>query len=539
MGLGFGVSLVTTTLAFLMHALALPETWVRAGFSVMNVRLAAVPLGVLVAVVWWDWLDVDRLISAAATSTTIAAVLLATLFAAMPTLASTVGSAIGAEPATAQALVAVGLAAVLAPGYRLLHPRLDRLLFSGRHAFEQGGTRLIAEIAGAQPSARLFEWLGARLDALLRPESLAVHRREDGALRPARLRATPAPPALPLEGALFSALAARAEPIAAPRWSEAREAAGDPLARAALETLGAALLVPLRSADALIGFISLGPKRSGDIYTRTELALVTAVAACLSERFVEAGERALRQEAEASQRALRRCVPGAVAERVARGEGLPASECEVTLLFADLRGYTRLAGGRTPPEILDTVDRYTRRASELVAGRGGSVIEFHGDGLLAVFGAPDRLPSKERAAVEAARDAVAAVEPLAREHAGPALAVGVGVATGWACVGSVTGHDREIWTVLGNSTNLAARLQALTRELAASIAIDDRTRAAAEPLRPTSRGGPRSRSAGAPSRSTSGSRARAAATKPAPSTPPPGPPRPRASRRGASGGGWR
>lgn len=478
-GLGFGMSLFTTTLAFLMHALALPEAWVRAGFSVMNVCLAAVPLGVMVAVVWYDWLDVDRLISAATTSATIVGVLLAALLAAMPTLASSVGSTLGAEPATAQALVAAGLAAVLVPGYRILHPRLDRLLFSGRHAFEQGGARLLAEIGGTQPAAVLFEWLGARLDALLRPESLAVYRSEDGAFRPVQVRATLAPPALPLEGALFSALSARAEPIAAPRWSEAREAAGDPLARAALEMLGAALLVPLRSADVLIGFVSLGPKRSGDIYTRTDLALLTAVAARLSERFVEQGERALREEAEASQRALRRYVPGAVAERVARGEGLPGGEREVTLLFADLRGYTRLAGGLRPPEIFDMVNRYTRGVSELVAAHGGSVIEFHGDGLLAVFGAPDPLPEKERAAVEAARAVVAAVEALAPEQGGPALAVGVGIATGSAFVGSVTGHDREIWTVLGNPTNLAARLQALTRELAASIAIDDATRTAA------------------------------------------------------------
>jgi adenylate cyclase len=479
-GLGFGVSLFTTTLAFSLHALALPEAWVRAGFSIMNVCLAAVPLGVLVAVVWYDWLDVDRIISAATTSATIAGVLLATLFSAMPVLASGVGSAIGADPGTAQTLVAVGLAAVLVPGYRLLHPRLDRALFAGHYAFEQGGARLLAEIADADEVDSLFEWIGSRLDALLRPESIAVYRSEGGVFRPVHARAAPAPPALPADGPLFSALAARAAPVAAPRWSEAREAHADPLARAALETLGAALVLPLRSADALAGFVSLGPKRSGDIYTRTELALLTAVAARISERFVERGERALRQEAEASQQALRRFVPGVVADRVVRGQDVPAGEREVTLLFVDLRGYTRMATGMTPPEIFGTVSRYTRRVSEVVASHRGAVIEFHGDGLLAVFGAPDALPHKERAAVEAAREIVAAVESLAPEHGGPPLSVGVGIATGRAFVGSVSGHDREIWTVLGNPTNLAARLQALTREVSASIAVDDRTRAAAE-----------------------------------------------------------
>jgi len=69
--------------------------------------------------------------------------------------------------------------------------------------------------------------------------------------------------------------------------------------------------------------------------------------------------------------------------------------------------------------------------------------------------------------------------------------VGIGVATGSVFVGNVRGHDGEIWSVLGNTTNLAARLQALTRDLGVSIAIDAATHAAARnastgfPLRPT------------------------------------------------------
>jgi adenylate cyclase len=62
----------------------------------------------------------------------------------------------------------------------------------------------------------------------------------------------------------------------------------------------------------------------------------------------------------------------------------------------------------------------------------------------------------------------------------PRLAVGVGVATGSAYVGNVRGHDREIWSVIGNATNLAARLQALTRELGARIAVDAATQRAAD-----------------------------------------------------------
>lgn len=478
-GFGAGVALCTTTLAFGMHALALPEAWVRAGFSVMNIGLAAVPIGVLVAVVWYDWLDVDRLISATTSSAIVVAVLVAALLAAMPALASAVDGALGTGSGAAQLVVSAGFAAVLVPAYRALRPQLDRLLFAAQHAFEQGSALLLAEIAGPASRDALIELVGARLAALLRPESLAIYWHEAEHFAPVFVRAVAAPLALPSQGPLISALAARRAPLAAPRWSEGREAGADPFARAALDTLGAALVLPLRRGEQLAGFVSLGPKRSGDIYTRTDAALLTAVAARVSERLTEIGERALREEAEATKQALRRYVPGAVAERVARGEHLPAGEREVTLLFVDLRGYTRMAGDMTPPEIFDTVNRYTQQVSSIVAAHGGAVIEFHGDGLLAVFGAPDPLPHKERAAVAAAREIVEAVETSACAGAGPVLSVGVGIASGRAFVGNVRSHDREIWAVLGNPTNLAARLQALTRELAASIALDAHTRAAA------------------------------------------------------------
>ena len=79
----------------------------------------------------------------------------------------------------------------------------------------------------------------------------------------------------------------------------------------------------------------------------------------------------------------------------------------------------------------------------------------------------------------AAREIASAVRVLSFEQGGAPLSVGVGIATGPAFVGNVRGHDREIWAVLGNTTNLAARLQSLTRELDAVIAIDAATRAGA------------------------------------------------------------
>jgi adenylate cyclase len=131
------------------------------------------------------------------------------------------------------------------------------------------------------------------------------------------------------------------------------------------------------------------------------------------------------------------------------------------------------------------------------------VVEFSGDGMLAVFGAPDELSMKERAAVQAAGDIVAAMAAMAGPGSSerrpqtsglrpqnktpdpdpkpevrgrePTLSVGVGIATGPAFVGNIQSSDRFIWTVIGNTVNLAARLQSMTRELNAAVAVDDTT----------------------------------------------------------------
>ena len=96
--------------------------------------------------------------------------------------------------------------------------------------------------------------------------------------------------------------------------------------------------------------------------------------------------------------------------------------------------------------------------------------------MMAVFGAPQPLPEKERAAVAAGREIVEAMSVV--EGAEP-ISVGVGLASGAAFVGSIQAVDRMIWTALGNTTNLAARLQELTRELDAAVVTDSATHRAA------------------------------------------------------------
>jgi class 3 adenylate cyclase len=160
------------------------------------------------------------------------------------------------------------------------------------------------------------------------------------------------------------------------------------------------VLVPFRRGPNLVAFSCLGPKRSGDIYTPTDLAWLGAVAGKVSDRLLALDATAVAEQARAMQEALRRYVPGAVAARLASGQDIEAGEREVTVLFVDIRGYTGFSEAREAEDTFHTVNRYTETVSQVVRARGGSVVEFHGDGLLAVFGAPDEMPMKERAAVQ-------------------------------------------------------------------------------------------------------------------------------------------
>jgi adenylate cyclase len=214
---------------------------------------------------------------------------------------------------------------------------------------------------------------------------------------------------------------------------------------------------------------------------QTVFSLFLSVLGVTAYGLLRFADRQSLRQAQAIQGALRRYVPGAVVAEIESGHTLELGEWEISVLFADLRGFTTFAERRDAAEIFATVNWYTDRVSEIVHRHGGSVVEFSGDGIMAVFGAPASLPAKERAALNAGRAIVAAmnVDGMSGFENRP-LGVGVGIATGTDFVGNVQAAGQVIWTAIGNTSNLAARLQGLTRDLDAAIVIDRSTRAACE-----------------------------------------------------------
>ena len=337
-----------------------------------------------------------------------------------------------------------------------------------------------ALLVAMEDSEELTELTGEQLHEILQPEATILYLRDPGgSYEPAFVRGKVVAPAFEATSLLVASLRVRNGPLT----SEAvmKDRSGVELSqfdRAALETLGLPVALPIRRQLDLVGFLCLGPKRSGDVYTSTDMALLTAVSDRVSSGLSGFDQAQLLDAGRAMQESLRRYVPGAIAEQIEAGEDLEAGEREVTVLFVDIRGYTRMSEGRESGEIFSTINRYTDAVSRVVRAHGGSVVEFNGDGMMVVFGAPRELRAKERSAVEAAREMIREVSQLVPDGGDPDpdnLSVGVGVATGEAYVGNIQAVDRMIWSAIGNTTNLAARLEGLTRTFNASIVIDSST----------------------------------------------------------------
>ena len=94
-----------------------------------------------------------------------------------------------------------------------------------------------------------------------------------------------------------------------------------------------------------------------------------------------------------------------------------------------IQGYTAYTESRQAHEVFTTINRYTQTVSGIVEKFGGSVVEFNGDGMMAVFGAPTPLPDKERAAASAGREIITKVQGLGGTDGSGTISVGVGVAT--------------------------------------------------------------------------------------------------------------
>ena len=143
-------------------------------------------------------------------------------------------------------------------------------------------------------------------------------------------------------------------------------------------------------------------------------------------------------------------------------------EVEVSMLFTDVRDFTRFAADASPAEVVASLNRLFEVIVPIIAKHGGHIDKFEGDGLMAVFGAPEPFADHADRAVRAACEIVHTVN---QGEAAGELRVGVGVNSGKVIAGAIGGAGRLNFSVIGGAVNLAARVEATTRELDDPILI--------------------------------------------------------------------
>jgi adenylate cyclase len=154
---------------------------------------------------------------------------------------------------------------------------------------------------------------------------------------------------------------------------------------------------------------------------------------------------------------------------------------DMTVLFSDVRGFTKLSEGMDPKELTRLMNAYLTPMTQVVQKHHGTIDKYIGDALMSFWGAP--LPDERHAenAVRTALDMQARLVTMNQEfhtRGWPPIEVGIGINTGTMSVGDMGSEFRLAYTVMGDSVNLASRLEALTKEYGVPIIVGEATRKA-------------------------------------------------------------
>jgi len=159
-----------------------------------------------------------------------------------------------------------------------------------------------------------------------------------------------------------------------------------------------------------------------------------------------------------------------------RGEG---ELVEATILFADLRDFTPWVEATEPRQVVRDLNEYFTEMDQAIRARGGLVLQFIGDEIEAVFGAPIASPDHAARAVRAAIEMRGRLQAwnARRETVGrPLLRNGIGIHTGTVLAGNIGGAERLSYALVGDPVNLASRIQGLTKDFKVDILISEATR---------------------------------------------------------------
>ena len=158
---------------------------------------------------------------------------------------------------------------------------------------------------------------------------------------------------------------------------------------------------------------------------------------------------------------------------------MEASNRELTVMFCDMRGFTKMSEKMEPLQLQALLTGVFSRLTSLIRGNRGTIDKYMGDCVMAFWGAPVETDHHAHLAVKSAMEMAHAVREINHEHREkglPEIGVGIGLNTGMMCVGDMGSNIRRSYTVIGDSVNLGSRLEGLSKAYGVDIVVSETTR---------------------------------------------------------------
>jgi adenylate cyclase len=229
----------------------------------------------------------------------------------------------------------------------------------------------------------------------------------------------------------------------------------------ALSGMQSAMCAPLASRDHLFGLLYVDNLSKRGTFTPDDLevfAVIAAQAGLAIDR-VMARSEVQRQGVQLS--ALERFLSPAISRKItaeAADIRLGGESQRITVLFADVRGFTTMAEKLSARDAVELLNEFFTRMTDVIFGHEGTLDKYLGDGLMALFGAPFALHNDAESAVRAAASMQRSLDELNQTSGKPPLHIGIGIHTGEAVVGFLGTKRRMDYTAIGDTVNVASRL---------------------------------------------------------------------------------
>jgi adenylate cyclase len=158
---------------------------------------------------------------------------------------------------------------------------------------------------------------------------------------------------------------------------------------------------------------------------------------------------------------------------------MKASNKELTVMFCDMRGFTKMSESMEPTRLQELLNSVFNRLTDIIRGNRGTIDKYMGDCVMAFWGAPVDTPNHAHLATKAAMEMARSVRQINEEHRArgvPEIGIGIGLNTGPMCVGDMGSVIRRAYTVIGDAVNLGSRLEGLSKVYGVDIVASESTR---------------------------------------------------------------